>query len=275
MPAGPNCDIFISSLREISVKLPFHHAAPERPLQKPKPSVLPALQTAHLAALYRAARVGGDFFDFELIQGRLLFLLIDIAGRRDEALDIAASVQQAFHTKAGELFRGPALNEADALADLTVILNRRVMEAAGGVRCAPAFLGSYDEDLGTLFYINAGHMPALLKDEQGVQLLEANGLPLGLFSHATHDAQMTVLQEGAAVLVVSKGLIESRAGRREFGLDRLRESLRQFKFSSANELCSGVLTAVEEFTKNTPGQNDITTLALMRHAAVAAATVAK
>ena len=82
---------------------------------------------------------------------------------------------------------------------------------------------------------------------------------------------MTVLQPGAALLMVSKGLIESRAGRREFGLDRLRESLRQFKFANANELSSGVLTAVQEFTKNTPGQNDITTLALMRHANVAAA----
>jgi len=257
------------------VKLPFHHAAPERALRKPLPSVMPDLQTANLAALYRAARVGGDFFDFELLHGRLVFLLIDIAGKRDEALDIAAAVQETFHATAAELFRPAALNEADALTDLTVKLNRRVMEAADGVRCAPAFIGSYDEDLGTVFYINAGHMPALLKDEQGVQLLEANGLPLGLFSHATHDAQMTVLQPGAALLMVSKGLIESRAGRREFGLDRLRESLRQFKFANANELSSGVLTAVQEFTKNTPGQNDITTLALMRHANVAAATAAR
>ena len=169
------------------MKLPFHHAAPERELRKPLPSVMPDLQTANLAALYRAARTGGDFFDFELLHGRLVFLLIDIAGKRDEALDIAAAVQETFHAGAGELFRPSALNEADALTDLTIRLNRRVMEAADGVRCAPAFIGSYDEDLGTVFYINAGHTPALLKDAQDVQLLESNGLPLGLFSHATHD----------------------------------------------------------------------------------------
>src|SRR5205814_8639827 len=100
-------------------------------------------------------------------------------------------------------------------------------------------------------------------------------LPLGLFAHATHDAQMTALQPGAEMLMVSKRLIDSRAGRREFGPDRLRESLRQFKFANTNELCSRVLTAVQEFTKNTPGQNDITTLALMRHANLAAATAAR
>src|SRR5947199_8313200 len=63
------------------------------------------------AALYRAARVGGDFFDFELLHGRLVFLLIDIAGKRDEALDIAAAVQETFHATAAELVRPAALNE--------------------------------------------------------------------------------------------------------------------------------------------------------------------
>ena len=33
------------------MKLPFHHAAPERALRKPLPSVMPDLQTANLAAL--------------------------------------------------------------------------------------------------------------------------------------------------------------------------------------------------------------------------------
>ena len=246
------------------MKLNFHRASRSEPQRMPLPSEIPPLQTGTLAALYRAARVGGDFFDFESVRGRLVFLLLDIAGRRDEALAIAARTQEIFHAEAKERFNEKLVNESDALSEMAIRLNREIIEAAKGVRCAPAFLGSYDEDLGTVFYVNAGHIPALLRDSTGVVRLEATGLPFGLFSHATHDAMPAVLEGGAALLLVSKGLVESKSGSQEFGMDRLQQSLEHLTFASANELCSAVLTAVEEFTKNTPGQNDITAMALMR-----------
>jgi serine phosphatase RsbU (regulator of sigma subunit) len=54
-------------------------------------------------------------------------------------------------------------------------------------------------------------------------------------------------------------------------MERLREAVANARFKDASELCSGVLTAVQEFTENKPGQNDVTTLALMRSAANARA----
>lgn len=246
------------------MKFPFATSAPEREMRKPLPSSLPALQTGSLAALYRSARKGGDFFDFASIRARLIFVLLDIAGQRDEALEIAASVQDVFRTEAVQLFNQSPVNESDALSDLTISINRAIMVAASGVRHAPAFIGCYDEELSILTYINAGHTPALVKDKEGVALLSANGLPLGLFSHATHDAQVWALQPGAALLLVSKGLIESRSGSVEFGLERLQDSLEKLSFTTATELCSEVLTAVQQFTNNTPAQNDITALALVR-----------
>jgi sigma-B regulation protein RsbU (phosphoserine phosphatase) len=247
------------------MKFPFATAvAPERTFRKPAPSNVPALQTGTLAALYRSARKGGDFFDFASVRARLIFLLLDIAGARDEALDIAAAAQDAFRAEIGELFNHSPVNEADALSNLTVALNRMIIAAAGGVHCAPAFLGSYDEEVGTVTYINAGHTPALVKDQEGVELLGASGLPLGLFSHATHDAQIRVLPHGAALLLVSKGLVESRYRNQEFGLERLQETLKKLQFTTATELSSAVLTRVQQFTKNTPPQNDVTALALVR-----------
>src|SRR5205085_8850122 len=185
------------------MKLPFLHAAPERTLRKPAPTVMPTLERSNVAALYRAARFGGDFFDFKAVQRHLVFVMMDIAGRRDEALDIAAAAQETFHEEAGKLFGDCCVNEPEALSLLTVAVNRQIMETAEGVRCAPAFVGCYDEAIGTLFYVNAGHTPALLRDEDGVTLLEANGLPFGLFTHATHDGQPCVLRPGAAVLLAS------------------------------------------------------------------------
>lgn len=259
------------------MKLPFQRSAPQKVLRNPRPAAIPRLRNSSLAAQYRAARVGGDFFDFVVSpSGRLLFLLADIAGRRDEALNIAAALQDAFHERVAKRFARPDANDNEELTHLLVELNRTVMKAAGGVRAAPAFLGCYDEGLGTLAFVNAGHTPALLRDLHGITRLEANGFPMGLFSHATHDAQLTVLQPEAALLVVSKGLLEMKAGRKEFGLPRVEEALAQATLRDAPGLCEAVLEAVRKFAENSSRrsqqpflQNDATALALVRHGAAA------
>jgi sigma-B regulation protein RsbU (phosphoserine phosphatase) len=249
----------------------------------PTPSKVPQLKTAQLAALYRAARVGGDFYDFYPVGGaKLLFLLLDIAGKRETALKVAASVQEYFRKRADVLFGPAAVDDSDAITKLLLDLNRQVMTAAGGVICAPAFLGCYDEEINTLTYINAGHTPGLLKDDEGTLLLNANGLPLGLFSHATHDSQFCALEPGAAVLLVSKGLVESKSSNDEFGIENVQKVLESSQFATAEAICSAVLDAVEKHEKQStrfgpslyiPGfkdnePNDHTTVVLMRNAAV-------
>jgi len=258
------------------MKLPFRQKAPSRTLRRPQPTVVPELRSSSICALYRAARVGGDFYDFLVTDsGRLVFLLLDVAGKRDEALDIAAAVQDCMRLRASELFGGGEVNEAEALTALLVDLNRAILQAAGGVRCAPAFLGCYDQKLGTLCYVNAGHTPALLRDHQGIIQLQTDGFPLGLFSHATHDAHFTTIQPGDALLLVSRGLVESKAGSKEYGIERLAEYVSQISFDDADHLCHQVLSTVKSFTESSrrrkEAENDVTTLALVRAAAHAAA----
>ena len=140
------------------------------------------------------------------------------------------------------------------------------------MRCAPAFLASFDENLGTLTYVNSGHTSALLRDAEGVSELKANGVPLGLFSHAVTDAQLSVLQPGSALLLASKGLIESKkAFSKEYGFKRLASLVKDAKFATAAELCAQVLGDVETYTHNSDPENDVTTVALMRTAAVQSA----
>ena len=250
----------------------FESSAPERTLRRPQPTHVPQLASSSICALYRAARVGGDFYDFLVTDsGRLVFLLLDVAGKREEALEISATVQDRMRPLAAELLREHDVNEALALPTLLIELNRAILRAAEGVRYAPAFLGCYVEELGTLAYINAGHTPALLKDHEGVTQLEAGGIPLGLFSHATQDAPITALQPGAALLLVSRGLVESKAGSEEYGIERLTECLSRITFQDAHDLCAQVLADVKSFTESAwrpkETENDVTTLALVRAAA--------
>src|SRR3954452_10736962 len=257
----------------MKMKLPFLNHTAQRELRKPAPSSIPKLDSLQVAMQYRGARMGGDFFDFiETEPSRLIFLIMDIAGKRDEAMHIAAAVQDRFRDAAPDLFTGAEVNEAQAAADLNIVINRTVMEAAAGVRCAPAFLASFDENLGTLTYVNSGHTSALLRDSEGVTELKANGVPLGLFSHAVTDAQLSVLQPGSVLLLASKGLIESKkAFSKEYGFKRLASVVKDAKFATAAELCAQVLGDVETYTHNSDPENDVTTVALMRTAAVQSA----
>src|SRR5437868_10711714 len=176
------------------MKLPFLNHTSERELRKPAPASIPTLESLQVAAQYKGARMGGDFFEFiPTGPSRLVFVMMDIAGKREEAMHIAAAVQEKFREAATEMFSATEVNEAERASDLNILLNRTVLEAAGGVRCAPSFLASFDENLGTLTYVNSGHTPALVRDSDGVSQLPATGVPLGLFSHAVTDAQLCVL----------------------------------------------------------------------------------
>ena len=210
--------------------------------------------------------MGGDFFDFVLVNSRLVFLMLDVSGLRDSAQNIAAIVQDHFRSVVPERFAATELNEATAIVELSLSLNRTVLEAADGICATSAFLGCYDLELGTVCYSNAGHVPGLVRDHTGMSQLPATGLPLGLFSHATHDATMTVLEPGAVLLLVSRGVVEARCQGNEFGIEGVSATLEHVNAPSAHRLCVAMLDSVERFMCAPPTHNDVTALALVRAA---------
>jgi len=236
------------------------------PYTDPRHSDVPLLRGAELAAVYYNLRVAGDFYEFLRVgPARVLFGLLDLAGRRQDTRDILIAAQSAFRTSAPLLFAGEDFNEAEAIIELCHEVNRTILQCAGGVRSCPAFMGCYNEDLGTVCYTNAGHTPGLLHDHGGITPLEATGLPLGLFSHATHSASTCALVPGAALLIVSRGIVEAEFGGEEFGLEGVKQTLQGAHVISAQDLCLAVLHNAQEFMRVPPTHNDVTTLALLRN----------
>lgn len=265
----------------------FERAAPKSTLRTPQPSVLPDKPALTVSARYKGSRVGGDYYDFfPISETRMVFMLTDVAGKREEALHIAAAVQDTMRQRARELLMDPDANVAEGVTNLVLDLNRTIMQTAGGVRSAPTFLGCLDEQFGLIHYVSAGHTPAFVKTDGEITQLDPTGLPLGLFSHATHDAQVSVAQPGSLIVLVSKGLVESSAGRHEFGVERVRATLEQEAFPSAHDLCHGLLDRAVKFAEQPssfgphlalPGfrsgqePTDLTVVCLMRMAQSAAA----
>lgn len=242
----------------------------------PVPAETPALQDADLAAVYYGQRVGGDFYDFLRVSPtRVVFGLMDLAGSAAQNRGILSTTQGAFRKLAAELLAADNVNEAEAMIQIALRLNRMILSQVKGVRPCPAFAGSYNENLGIVCYFNAGHTPGLVRDHTGLIELPATGLPLGLFSHTAWDAPMVALQPGAALLLASRGLIEgkSRSKAEEFGLDRLKDSFRHSTAESAKELCVSAIDCIKQFMGTAPTHNDVTALALFRKPSAPALTL--
>ncbi len=223
----------------------------------------PALNGAELAISYFGCMCG-DLHDFVRVgPTRLVFGLLDVAGKRETNSSIIEAAQACFHSSALELFAAEELNEADAMLELSRRLNLEIMRAAKGVRSCPAFAGCYNEELGTVCYVNNGHTPGLLHDDEGTIELPATGLPLGLFSLAPTDSRIVGLEPNASLVVVSRGVVEAESKRKEFGLEGVKQTLDESPGQTRN-LSLRILGRVQEFMHGAPKQNDATALSLTR-----------
>lgn len=251
----------------------FHHDAAQHPAPsvEPVPTVFPGITGADIAAVFVGKRVAGDFYDsIRVSPQRILFGLLDVAGRREDNRGILSTAQQTFRTLGAELFSRPDINESDAMTELSLRINRDLINTSTGVHPCPAFIACYHEGFGTLCYTNAGHTPGLLRDSRGVVEIPSTGLPLGLFSHATCDAPIVGMEKGAALLLVSRGVVEFGDHREksaeEFGLKRVTDLLQCASLRSAHDLCVSIMDAVDAFVAGSQVYNDRTALALIRTA---------
>lgn len=241
------------------------------PLEAVEPvlTVFPTIAGAEIAADFVGKRVAGDFYDsIRVSPQRVLLGLLDVAGRREENGHLLTAAQGIFRSAGAELFASADINESDAMTELNHRLNRGLIDASTGVHSCPAFLACYHEQFGTLCYTNAGHIPGLLRDRSGISELDSTGLPLGLFSHATADARIVGVEKGAALLLVSRGVIacEGRGdgSSEEFSLDRVKQLFQNASAARAEALCSYILSSVNEFGGSAPMCDDRTALALVR-----------
>jgi serine phosphatase RsbU (regulator of sigma subunit) len=250
----------------------FHSRVPDPvPAAEPVATVFPAIEGADIAAVFVGKRVAGDFYDsLRVGPERVLFGLLDVAGRGDENRSILAVAQQIFRNAGLELFSHPDMNESDAMTELSLRINRGLIDNSKTVHPCPAFIACYHEKFGTLCYTNAGHTPGLLRDHSGIAELASTGLPLGLFSHATCDAPTVGMEKSASLLLVSRGVVNCPGHHgppgEGFDLEHVKQLFQAAPASGAADLCATVLNAADAFGGDAPRCDDRTALALVRTA---------
>jgi hypothetical protein len=222
------------------------------------PELPPQLNGVKLSHKYLpATEVGGDFYDvLALEDGRLAVAVGDVAGHGVSSglvmsmAKSALAVQVTFDPDVEQVFS---------------TLNRMVFQSARKRLLATLCYALIDPVRREMFYASAGHLfPYQITKQGEVHALESVSYPLGVRGELDVRVRSARLGSGDALFLFSDGIVEARAEGSEelFGFDRLEECLGHLAGQSVEAIRDGVLNDLEEFTRNSPREDDLTVLVL-------------
>ncbi|HMC69266.1 MAG TPA: GAF domain-containing SpoIIE family protein phosphatase, partial [Mycobacteriales bacterium] len=209
-----------------------------------------------VAAHYSPAgdqEAGGDFYDLIPISGgRMVAVVGDVMGRGVQAAAAMAQIRSTIRAYAlddpepDSVFRRvDAYFEALNRSQLVTVLYLLVDAAHGVVRVA-----------------NAGHLQPLCVDADGARLVAGDGgLPFGVQPDERGFIDVD-LQPGAALVVITDGLVERRGEDLDEGISRVLEIAASAGPGSAAAMLTTVMRGMT--AKGLPHDDDVTVLVLRR-----------
>jgi sigma-B regulation protein RsbU (phosphoserine phosphatase) len=158
-----NIRLHKESLRQEAMRKELELASRIQRMLIPENSTLPQNKHIRFTAFYHPHfSVGGDYYDcISLNNNEFGFCIADVSGKGISA----AILMSNFQANLRALF-----SDEITLDQLVNRLNTRVMASAKGEKFITLFIGKYIVDRRELQYINAGHNPPLLYEENKKQL---------------------------------------------------------------------------------------------------------
>lgn len=208
------------------------------------------------ACMDPAKEVGGDFYDFYLLdKNRLAFLIADVSGK-----GIPAAM---FMMTSKTLIKSLAESGAD-LADVFGQANARLCENNEAGMFVTAWMGVLHIDTGLVEFVNAGHNPPLLQKDGTFSYLRSRpGFVLAGMEGIKYKKQQVQLAEGDMLLLYTDGLTEAMNVSEElFGEERVLNVLASQQQYTVQNLIDHVKQSVTEFAGEAEQSDDITMVAL-------------
>ena len=204
------------------------------------------------ASLLPAKEVGGDFYDFFIRDGKLIFAIGDVSGKGVPAALIMAITRT--------LFRVISKTE-DSPAKIVGQLNNAVTENNDTNMFITMYAGCLDLDTGELTFCNAGHNAPLIlgnNDDVSSQQVECN-LPLGVVPYFGYVNQTTILPKGSAMLLYTDGLTEAENVDKElFGDERTVTAAKECTGRKVEDIIKGIADRLASFVGKAEQSDDLT-----------------
>ena len=220
------------------------------------PKALPNLPDVAVAGSTLSCHsVGGDCFDvIGLGGGRHGFFVGDISGKGVTAALLATLLQGVFFTTAAMDI---------SLPGVFARVNQYLCERTGEDRYATVFYGVLDK-MGRFEYVNAGHVPPLLKRKSGgLEGLGSANFPVGMFLEAEYQSARGQLDAGDFLVIYTDGVSEACNTQNElFEESRLRAILENFTGDTVHQLGDAIREGMRAFTEGAAQSDDITILVI-------------
>ena len=155
------------------------------------------------------------------------------------------------------------LNALQAVA----LTNNYVAEYHGELGMfATLFFGILEPETGLLTYINGGHEPLFIVNQDGgvKEHLNSTGPAVGMLPNLKFKIRQIFLQPGEILLGYTDGVPEARAAGGEFFTQERLLTMLATSPASANELIDNIATSVLDHTGSAEQFDDITMLAVRR-----------
>ena len=214
------------------------------------------------ASMDPAREVGGDFYDFFLIDDDHLCLVIaDVSGK-----GIPASL---FMMNTKVLLKSYA-QAGEPPSEILEKANREICENNQMEMFVTVWLGILEISSGKILAANAGHeYPVIGHPDTGFELIkDKHGFVIGGMEGMKYKDYELLLQPGDKLFVYTDGVPEATNSQNElFGTDRMLDALNSNKDASPEEMLENVYRAVGEFVGEAEKFDDLTMLGLSYHGA--------
>lgn len=209
------------------------------------------------ASMNPAKEVGGDFYDFYMVNNdTLAFIIADVSGK-----GIPAAM---FMMTSKTLIKSLATEGLD-IEDTLITANDKLCENNDANMFITAFMGFLDLKTGKLRYVSAGHNPPLLRhaDSSFQYLPKSKTIVLAAMDGYPYKAQEMQLSPGDIIYTYTDGVTEATDKNNElYGEPRLQDALNTQSWNSMEELCRSIKKDVDLFVGDAPQFDDITMVAI-------------
>ena len=203
-----------------------------------------------------AREVGGDFFNYFVLPGGQLALLVgDVSGKGVSAALLMANVQATLRAR---------LPLETHLARLAADLDREIDESTPRGVYLTLFIGILDTNTGELRYVNAGHNPQfVIRRAGGIEPMTSTGLPIALYSGHEYRESAIAIAPGDLLFFYTDGLVEAEdeAGNM-FGAERLQELIATVQADGIDTVIERIEAVVRTFRGRAEALDDATLMAL-------------
>jgi sigma-B regulation protein RsbU (phosphoserine phosphatase) len=220
------------------------------------PPTLPKLAHLDIAAKFVPARaIGGDLYDFvNYSMSRTAIVVGDVSGKGAPAAIYAALVSGILRSHA-PIEPGPA----EMLSAVNFSLGERRIDG----QFVSLIYAVWDDRNRTLQVANSGLPRPIYCHDGQIEIIEATGLPLGLFDDADYDEFSFRAKPGDMFVFFSDGILDAGDKEEElFGRERVGEIVAENPEASANEIVKLIFEAVAEHASGEEAFDDQTVVAI-------------